>query len=316
MSSTALGQEAVRVRQMQKSDLDEVDQIFRVAFGTFIGLPDPAAFAKGQDFVRTRWRTDPSAAFAADYDGTLAGSNLAVHWGSFAFFGPLTIRPSLWNKGIAQPLLAATMDLFDRWGVTHAGLFTFPHSTKHVHLYQKFGFWPRFLTALMSKPVAGPKGTSALLYSEANDSDRQQMVDACRTLTDSIYAGLDVTIEIGSVQQHNLGETVVIWDRDTVDAFAVCHCGEGTEAGPGKCYLKFAAARGEAALGRLLDACENMAAARGLQSIDAGVNLARSGAYRIMLQRGFKSRAQGVAMQRPDQPGFNRPDAFVIDDWR
>jgi hypothetical protein len=25
---------------------------------------------------------------------------------------------------------------------------------------------------------------------------------------------------------------------------------------------------------------------------------------------------QGVAMQRPHADGFNRPDAYVIDDWR
>src|SRR2546422_11558182 len=30
---------------------------------------------------------------------------------------------------------------------------SFPHSPKHVALYQKFGFWPQALTAVMSKPV-------------------------------------------------------------------------------------------------------------------------------------------------------------------
>ena len=31
---------------------------------------------------------------------------------------------------------------------------------------------------------------------------------------------------------------------------------------------------------------------------------------------GYRAFAQGVAMQRPHVPGFNRADAYVIDDWR
>src|SRR4029077_11145228 len=94
-----------------------------------------------------------TAAFAADHDGALAGSNFATRWGSVAFFGPLSIRPDLWDSGIAQPLVAAACDAFDRWGVSHAGLFTFAHSAKHVHLYGKYGFHPRFLTAIMKLPA-------------------------------------------------------------------------------------------------------------------------------------------------------------------
>jgi hypothetical protein len=36
----------------------------------------------------------------------------------------------------------------------------------------------------------------------------------------------------------------------------------------------------------------------------------------MMLARGFRTFLEGVAMQRPNEPGYNRPDCFVIDDWR
>ena len=45
------------------------------------------------------------------------------------------------------------VDLFDRWQVRQSGLFTFAESAKHIGLYQRFGYWPQFLTAIMSKPV-------------------------------------------------------------------------------------------------------------------------------------------------------------------
>ena len=31
------------------------------------------------------------------------------------------------------------------------------HSPKHLGLYQKFGFWPRFLTAIMAKQLVADK---------------------------------------------------------------------------------------------------------------------------------------------------------------
>jgi hypothetical protein len=35
-----------------------------------------------------------------------------------------------------------------------------------------------------------------------------------------------------------------------------------------------------------------------------------------MLQSGFRTTTQGVAMERNDATGYNRPDVFLIDDWR
>ena len=54
------------VRRMREDDLQEADRIMRLAFGTFIDLPDPAWFAGDADFVYTRYRADPSAALVAE----------------------------------------------------------------------------------------------------------------------------------------------------------------------------------------------------------------------------------------------------------
>ena len=105
-----------------------------------------------------------------------------------------------------------------------------------------------------------------------------------------------------------------------LDGFAVCHCGPGTEAGGGTCFVKFGAARPGPGAGetfeRLLEACEALAASRGLARLVAGVNTARWDAYRRMLARGFRADLVGVAMERPEEPGYNRPDVYVMDDWR
>jgi len=314
-------QAGVTIRPLREQDLPAADRIMRLAFGTFLGMPDPLKFMGDADYARTRWLADPSAAFAAELGGELVGTNFVTRWGSVGFFGPLTIRPDLWDRGIAQLLLAPTMDLFDRWGVRHAGLFTFPSSAKHIGLYQKFGFWPRFLTALMEIPV-GEKQKSAQWtgFSELSATEKQSSLQASRELTSSIYDGLDLDREIRAVDEQNLGDTVLTWTGDQLAGLAVCHAGRGTEAGSGKCYVKFGAVRSgpnaRSEIRRLLEACQEFAATRGATSLDAGMNMARLDAYREMLEAGFRTSRQGVVMERNAEPGYNRPEVFLIDDWR
>jgi predicted N-acetyltransferase YhbS len=311
----------ITVRELREDDLDAADRVMRVAFGTYIGVPEPATFMGDAAFVRPRRRAAPDAAFAAITGGELVGSNFATNWGSVGFFGPLTIRPDVWDSGIGKLLMEPVMNCFARWGSTHAGLFTFADSTEHAGLYRRFGFWPRFLTALMAKPVERAEPVpDATTFSAVPQGEREGALDSCRALTDMIFEGLDVRGEIVAVAGQALGDTVLLHDGLGLAAFAVCHTGKGTEGGSGACYVKFGAARPgpnvERNFHRLLEACEVFAAGRHAPRLTAGVNLARDGAARAMMERGFRTEMQGVTMHRPNDPGYSRPDAFVIDDWR
>jgi GNAT superfamily N-acetyltransferase len=319
MPDIALG--PVFTRPLEERDLEAADRIFRVAFGTFLGLPSPETFAGDSDMIRTRWLAAPDSALAAEVNGSLAGSNFVTRWGSVGFFGPLTVHPSMWGRGIAQKLLGPTTTMLENWQVTHAGLFTFGHSTKHVGLYQKFGFWPRFLTMIMSKPVSA-QGTAAEVtkFSELSADEKAHVLAECREVTDSIYPGLDVEREIRAVDEQRLGDTILLADNSRLVAFAVCHCGAGSEAGSGACYVKFAAVRsGHAAnqhFDELLRNCEKFAALKGAARLIAGVNTSRSQSYRALLAHGFRTEFQGVAMQRGNDAGYNREGVYLIDDWR
>lgn len=314
------------IRPLRESDLGEAGRIFRLAFGTYLatlglGPQTNDDTAADTPMVRTRWHTDPSAAFAAELDGRLAGSVLATNWGSVGFFGPLTVHPDYWDQGIGKRLLEPVMETFATWGATHAGLSTFAQSMKHVHLYQRFGFWPRFLTAIMDRPVgAGEVDAGWSRFSAVPKGEREACLAACRDLTSAIYPGLDLAHEINAIRAQGLGETVLLWDGDHLAGFAVCHCGAGTEAGAGRCYVKFGAARPgpDAAhtFERLVGACEALARDEGLATLEAGVNVGRHQAYRALLTEGFRTQFQGVAMHRPNEPGYCRPDVYLIDDWR
>lgn len=311
----------VSVRLLEEKDLPAADRIFRLAFGTFTGHPEPEKFGGDIDKIRTRWLADPSAAFAAEIDGEVVASIFVTNWGSVGYFGPLTVRPDLWDLRIAQRLLEPTMELFAEWKTEHAGLYTFAHSPKHLALYQKYGFWPRFLTAIMTKVVMQKEpGADVTYYSEASAIEKAKLLGNLRELTDVIYRGFDVTREVLAVYHQGIGDTVVIWDDSSVAGFAVCHCGPGSEAGGNACYVKFGAVKPGSNAARLftflLKACEAFAARRGVGYLNASINLGRHEAYQSMLRIGFRTQILGVTMHRPNESAYHHSGVFVSDDWR
>src|SRR5205823_7494056 len=259
----------VAIRALAERDVPEAQRIVHSAFGMFLGVPDLEKFWF-PPYAYARFGAEHIASFAAEQDGELLGSNFATRWGSVGFFGPVSVRPDRDNRGIGQHLVAAACDAFDAWGTRHAGLFTFAQSAKHVGLYGKFGFYPRFLTAIMAAP-AQPTGTARQWsrYSDLPDSQRTDAATATRELADTLYDGLDLRAEIRTVFARKLGDTVLLWDGDSrLAGFAICHCGPESEAGDGACFVKFGAVRpGPGAEGRfaaLLDACAALAVPAGM----------------------------------------------------
>ncbi|MHA6795186.1 GNAT family N-acetyltransferase [Pseudonocardia bannensis] len=307
----------IEVRPLAESDLDTADLIFRDAFGTFLGTD----MFGDTDLVRTRFRADHVVALGAYADGELIGSNLVTRWGSVAYFGPLSVTPRLWDRGVGARLVDATLGVFAEWGVTHQGLFTFAHSPRHHWLYQKFGFWPRFLTAIMSREVTGVPAARTAWTRLTEMPDRAAVVAACGELTGAILPGLDVRGEIDAVIDQKLGDVLLLGDDPVAPhALAVCHAGAGSEAGSGFCYVKFAAVRpgrdAGAHFSGLLDACQAYAAGTGAQHLALGVNTARHEAYRHLVASGFRTDVPGVTMHRPNVEGYDRAGVYLIDDWR
>jgi GNAT superfamily N-acetyltransferase len=318
LSHRAAERADVIVRELRESDLRLADTILRSAFDTFTGV---TSLFGDRDYVHTRWHADPAASLAAEQDGRLLGTNFVTRWGSVGFFGPLSVLPERWNQGIGSRLMEATVALFDQWGTAHAGLFTFAHSPSHHGLYQKFGFWPRFLTPVMTKTsVARRPSPHAIRYTELPPAERTRALDACRELTATACEGLDLEREIHAVASRGLGEVLLLDDTSGLAGMAICHLGAGTEAGSRGCYVKFGLVRpgqgAEERFSALLDLCEALAADQGADHVELGVNAGRHEAYAALTARGYRAGLVGVSMHRSNDKGYSRPGTWLIDDWR
>lgn len=313
----------VIIRHMVKEDLIEADRIIRLAFGTFRGLDDPENFRSDARFAHPRFSADPFASFVAESNGKVIGSNFGLHWGSVGIFGPLTVHPDYWDNGIGSKLMEPVLKCFEEWSVTHSGAMTFANSPKHVNLYRKFGYHPRFLIPVLSKKLESPPTTNSKLiwssYSECVE-DQEKYLDECNKVTNTVYPGLDLGFEIKTVHKMNFGETLILFDENKVVGFAICHCGSDTEAGNDKCYIKFGAvkANSDAQVNfmNLLNACEELALSKGLSILTGGVNAGRYNAYQSMLKQNFSIDFLGVCLHRPNDDAYNVANRYVIDDWR
>jgi len=324
----------VNVRNLREDDLDDADTILRLSFGTFMGLDDPMSFFGDSDFVRSRYTTDPNSAFAIEIDGNLVGSNFVTDWGSVGFFGPLSIHPTYWNKGIAKHLIIPVLERLAKLEIQYAGLFTFAQSPKHVYLYQKYDFWPRFLTSIMTKTITEKNDEKRLelsqkhekphdvRFTEIRNDVKSLVLDDCKYLTNGIFPGLDLQKEILAVDSQKLGDTILLYDPsgNKLTGIAICHYGKGTEAGSNVCYIKFAAIstnnNSHSNFVRMLNSVESMALEKGIFKITAGSNMERHLAYKAMINYGFKSEFQGVSMHKGNKQGYNTPSTFIIYDCR
>lgn len=306
---------------MLPADIPAADRIMRIAFGTFLGMPEPEHCFAGQDYVGTRHTAAPDGAFIAVRDGAVVGSNFATCWGSVGFFGPLSVDPQVWDSGIAKRLMEPVLARFADAGVRCQGLFTFPHSVRHVGLYRSFGFWPRALTFVVGRAVPTLRTAPApRFFGQLAPAAQHAALGEIAALADRLYAGFDPGVEVRAVHAQRLGQTVLVGGPGGIEGFAVCHVGANTEAGPGVVYVKMAAVApgrgGAKRFARLLDAVERCAQDAGAEQITAGVSASRTQACQVLFARGYRVLLQGIAMHRHNVPGLARGGVYVLDDWR
>ncbi len=91
--------DGVSIRAMEPADFAEADRVFRLAFGTFFQLADPIQF-RGDGSLLPRWQAYPGGGVVAVHEGRIIGLSFVSDLGSFAMLGPVAVLPEFWRHGI------------------------------------------------------------------------------------------------------------------------------------------------------------------------------------------------------------------------
>lgn len=78
-------------------------------------------------------------------------------------------------------------------------------------------------------------------FSQMHQPEKEVALADMRSLTNGIYAGLDLTAEMEHVVSH--GEGILLVKNAQLVAFAICHYGPASEGGTQQMFIKFAIAK-------------------------------------------------------------------------
>jgi len=308
----------ISLRPLVETDLPRASALYRQAFLDFLKMPE--RMLPEIDYVRLRFGANPSLALAVEGDGALVGSILGYSLGSVAVVGPVTLQPGMGAKGVGKMMLKLWSRVAQVQGGVHLAAFTFAHSPLHLNWMRGGGLWPRSLVGLLAKEVRRTAGPLPMCLSGLDDASRARALDEARALTTALFPGLDATREFLAAARQGVGDTVLLREGPHLVGVALCHLGEGSEANRGTCHIKFGAVPSgpgaQAHFDALLDACEALAAARGLTHLTAGMNVAHAEAYERLYHRGFSLLSTGVSLHASHDPLYKRPGVWVIEDWR
>jgi predicted N-acetyltransferase YhbS len=325
----------IAIRRVRKQDLAKVRDVIEQAFGDFferqLGTRPRQVFG-GAQYVHHRWLMEPWGCFVAEEDGTkIVGAAIAVTWGSVGLIGPVAVLTNYQNQSIGQQLIRVVQEFFDENHTTLNGVVTYPTSAKHLCLYHKFGYKPKGLTAIMSRPLerrdgkvspraAVKTGLTVRRFSTLEEAKKKATLLRVHRITNAICRGLELAKEIEIVDGLALGDTLLLERGRDLVGFAIYHSPGVSEAPLGALYVKYLAIDPQQKrvenLEQFVTAVEDLGQELAVQRVILPVYVQYWTAYSALLRAGYQVDFTMVRMQRGKQEGYEDPTHLVLDDWR
>jgi predicted N-acetyltransferase YhbS len=324
----------VQIRRVRKGDLSRTRDVFEQTFGDFLerqlGTRPRQAFS-GAQYVHHRWLMEPWGCFVAEEDNSkIVGAALATTWGSVGLLGPVAVLTHYHNQTIGQQLMRATQEFFDENKTTLQGAMTYPTSPKHLALYHKFGYRPKALTAITSRPLdkngaraaaRPPRGTLVVRrFSTLEETKKKAALARFHRITNAICRGLELAKEVEIVDGLALGDTLLLERGRDLVGFAIYHTPGVSEAPTGALYVKYLAIdpaqKKPEHLEQFITAIEDLGQELGVQRVILPVCMRYWQAYATLLKCGYQIDFTMLRMQKGKQEDYEDPSHLVLDDWR
>ncbi len=152
----------------------------------------------------------------------IAAFNIAHCSGVEGWMGPLAVRPQYQGSGIGKTIVRSGVDWLRARGAQVIGLETMPRTMDNIGFYSGLGFVPSRLTLTVTADAIATERPAPLL-GRLPERERDDVVAQCAVLTASQIAGYDFTREIRLTEELALGDTVLLWEKQTLAGFALCH---------------------------------------------------------------------------------------------
>jgi GNAT superfamily N-acetyltransferase len=250
-----------------------------------------------------------------DEDQRIVAFNVAHASGVEGWMGPLAVRPDRQGLGLGKVVVEAAIDWLREARVTTLGLETMPRTVENIGFYSRLGFTPHHLTVTLTADIgAGQRAPRfrAIRCSELSAAERRALLGRCRRRLQASAPGYDFTREHELTAELDIGDTVVIEDRE-VRAWALWHSAPLAESRPiEELRVLKLFADGPDSFGQLLGVLEGCAARLKVRRVAIRCQTAFAGAYRQLIERDYRVRWTDLRMTLTGCPEASVPAGEVL----
>ena len=220
------GADAVGPEPATHADIGELNRVFSDAF-TERYRKDGMTGVRVPQLNPVIWRyamddADGGALVWRNEHGDVIAFNIVHASGAEGWMGPLAVHPDWQGVGLGKSIVRAGVDWLAARQTTVIGLETMPRTMDNIGFYSTLGFVPARLTITVTAEAAHNDAPLAQL-SRLPARTRDDLIDACRTLTASRIPGYDYSREIRLTNELGLGDTVLLERAGHLHGFAIFH---------------------------------------------------------------------------------------------
>jgi predicted N-acetyltransferase YhbS len=150
---------AIQIREARLEDASECGRICFEAFhaiATAHNFPsDLPSVEVGRGLMGAMIARPDVYGVVAEDDGVIVGSNFLYEGGAVSGVGPITVDPSIQNRGVGGRLMQAVMERSTAKGFAGIRLVQAGYHTRSLSLYSKLGFDVREHLSCMQGPAIG-----------------------------------------------------------------------------------------------------------------------------------------------------------------
>jgi GNAT superfamily N-acetyltransferase len=157
-----------------------------------------------------------------DDRGHIVAFNMVHQSGTEGWMGPLAVRTEFQGAGTGKEIVTRGVEWLKTRGASVIGLETMPRTMDNIGFYSRLGFLPGRLTITTTLEAAYSE-LPAVLIGRLSAQTRDDALAACRALVQRLLPGYDYTREITLTHELSLGDTVLLYDGDSLVGFALAH---------------------------------------------------------------------------------------------